>query len=447
MSNTIESTHNKIMAKINTCTLAYDQINSLIECFKCQGIDYVSFLMKNNIYYNILYDEFQQIESQYKLVIVSILDQYYRKINKYEEELITQDYYKTISSENFISKLEDFGNKSILTFRVLCKAYYYNFYANQLTFLEYDKPVKVEYQFMNFTAGNRVHNSPNATPSTDFYTQLQATAIFPILTRIYRTLGAITKITVDCGVPTSNEYCSCGLKLKLYQNNEMFCEVCNPTKTAYNQPEETQSDTIKKSNTCTYEPSRHFHFWIDRIQAKETKTFSAEDHQKIDHILVRDKIELNTVYDMRLVLRKCNLTKHNDHAPLLMKLKTGVSPPQLSFVMIKQLNIKFNKIIKFVKQIKGSQGNNPYYPYFIYKSIEIEIKKIQNTIDENTKTKTLNSVELKKLNDELSELKRFLQYIHLQNEETLSKHDLLYKEICKISSPEDGLVFSSTYKL
>lgn len=219
--------------------------------------------------------------------------------------------------------------------------------------------------------------------------------------------------------------CDCNSQYNYNQDLcEMTCSSCghiqriigNVKKLEYN------NYTSNKSNS-TYEPSRHYRFWIERLQALENKKFDDDILTKINYVIQRDgykSADLNCEI-MRNILKdpKVNATKLNDHIPLLVVTFGGRAPPRLTFHENYVISIKFAKIIELYNTHIMRGGNKPYYPYFIYKIIEHEFRNNP-------------------------EKKRLLNYIHLQSKSTVSKNDEYFYIICQHTKKEDDLVYNAT---
>jgi hypothetical protein len=112
---------------------------------------------------------------------------------------------------------------------------------------------------------------------------------------------------------------------------------------------------------------------------------------------------------IRRYLRQTHNSKYNEHVPLIRKLITGFTPPQLSEYEMQLIHIYFDKVIRVFDEIKPKNKTNcPYHPYFIYKIIEQII------------TKKTDKVRKAKI----------LACIHLQSRETLICNDLIWGPIC-----------------
>lgn len=220
----------------------------------------------------------------------------------------------------------------------------------------------------------------------------------------------------------STEFCKCGSRfIAKLETAEMWCKTCMKSKPISSQQskEDNSSETNRRSSTSGTD--RHYKFWSDRIQAREKKTFTAEEIDKINKIIIRDKIDRTKLNceTMRSILKIEHLTYLNQNTSLLIKTVGGPPPPSFSFTETQKLRIKFKKIMSLYEQVATEGGNKPYYPYFIYKLYEDEFK------------------------DDPAKL-RILEYIHLQSKDTVTKNDIIYRSIAELAPPEDGIVYRPT---
>lgn len=172
-----------------------------------------------------------------------------------------------------------------------------------------------------------------------------------------------------------------------------------------------------------YEPAKHYRLWIERLQALENKTFDADTLARIEYVLTRDRYDRRalTCEKMRAILKdpKVADTQLNDHAPLLVKRFGGPTPPVLSFHEHQLLFARFSRLMALYDLVRPGPGNKRYYPYFIYKIIEHEFRT--------------QPVKL-----------RLLDSIHLQSRDTVIKNDIIFKHICELADPVDGLTYRPT---
>ena len=196
----------------------------------------------------------------------------------------------------------------------------------------------------------------------------------------------------------------------------MVCEKCVLLKEMIGtvfEDEQFYYQEGKKIKHGTYDPSKHCKFWIERIQARESKDIPVEIINTIKLYIKRDKIKSKihiTCNLLRKYLRSSNNSKYNEHIPLIHKRITGIIPPQLLESEIQILSLYFDKVINIYDQIKPKDKRNcPYHPYFIYKIIEQILKK---------DTDRIRKIQI-------------LSYIHLQSRETLISNDIIWKKICE----------------
>jgi hypothetical protein len=211
----------------------------------------------------------------------------------------------------------------------------------------------------------------------------------------------------------------------LMETSEMICHNCYKVKKLDGvvfKNDQFYPQDGHKTKHGTYDSMRHYKFWIDHIQGKETQVFSEEFLLKLNNLLavsqpnkklitygqVRKALKYSTIKAMRL----------NDHVSLLLKLIGAQTCPQLSYEENIEVSFMFSRVMCLYKELKLPNKNKPYYPYFIYKIIE---------------AKFWNSPKL-----------RILNYIHLQAVNTTIKNDNIFKKICEISEPADGLVYKPT---
>lgn len=207
--------------------------------------------------------------------------------------------------------------------------------------------------------------------------------------------------------------CTCEGSLETNTSkSEKQCKACGRIVNLYGMTceEEQYSTNGIRNKHGTYDPVKHFRIWIGRIQAHESK-------KTIPRILIVNIIK--RVREDKLVSKQvtCELIRkylqilkkssYNDYIPLIRRMVTGISPPPLTEMEMKQLEIYFKRVINIFNQVKPSNKQNfPYHPYFIYKIIDQVIKKSAR------KTKILSC-------------------IHLQARMTLIANDKIWKKICE----------------
>jgi hypothetical protein len=210
------------------------------------------------------------------------------------------------------------------------------------------------------------------------------------------------------------DVCQCGNKMAIQSNtSELLCIKCGFVHTLIGSVFEDSQFFNQEGNRYkhgSYDPNRHCKFWIERIQAKENTVIDQSLIDKIEKCIKKDKIENIkniSVKQFRLYLKQTNLSRLNDHIPLIKKIITGYIPPQLTHNELHLLFNYFDKATKTYESIKpSSKKNSLYYPFLIYKILEIIIE------DEGRKLGLLGC-------------------IHLQSYETLIDNDKIWASICK----------------
>lgn len=365
MSGTIEITHNKITSKISNMLDLMKNINILIKkIIQCRPHLKSKVELINPKVKQIQLD-LNEFSNHYNLCIIKILNKYY----KYEDEYSnTIEYYRTITFENFISIIDEFVKRC-------------DFICKQI----------------------------NSSPELRNICRTEQNKIKNILKTVY-SINIITVIK-----KTKFELCdTCKIKMTVVpQESILKCEECGYIRvlhgTVFNDGQFYQPDG-QRAKHSTYNYMRHSKIWLERIQAKENKTFPDKDIEKIEFTIKRDNLsnmEINC-RRMREILKETHLTDYNDHAPLLVRKITGKVPPQFSFNENNSITVMFKKIMEIYVKVADTP-NRKYYPYFIFKICEYMFKN--------------NPQKLKILN-----------YIHLQGRKTVIENDLLFKKICNISN-------------
>lgn len=226
--------------------------------------------------------------------------------------------------------------------------------------------------------------------------------------KTYLSLGKLNEIMYDV--------CDCGNKMTVQSStSELLCFKCGYTINLIGSVTEEAQLFAQEGNRVShgsYDPARHCKFWIERIQAKENTIIPQESIDKIKRSIHKDYPEsINyrniTIKQFRSYLKQNNLSKLNDHIPLIKKIITGHVPPQLNFKEHQLLFIYFDKAARTYEKIKPlNKKNSLYYPFLIYKILELV-------------------VENKEKKDKL------LNCIHLQSYETLIDNDRIWFDICQ----------------
>jgi hypothetical protein len=247
--------------------------------------------------------------------------------------------------------------------------------------------------------------------------------------KILQLINNYSKIKLVYNIDEINyDICSnCKNKMIIQSNtSELLCINCGNIYTLIGSVFEDSQFYNQEGNRYrhgTYDPSRHCKFWIDRIQAKENTIIEDNIINKIKECIKRDRIENIkniSIKQFRIYLKQANLSKLNDHIPLIKKMITGYIPPQLTHNELHILFNYFDKATKTYDIIKPKEKSNSlYYPFLIYKILDLII------IDEYKK-------------------KELLSCIHLQSYETLIDNDKVWKHICKYN---ENFIYKPTEKI
>jgi len=368
MTGTIEKTNNIICEKINS-------LKKLLNMF-----------IDNSLKIEKCYEkELNDIEQKYRFGSIKVLTDYYELMNNYNENFrgnksdtdknkfisdkseYFQQYQIFIRKQNFISKLDRL----------------YNIFKNKIQIL---------LQKNNICIKNNV----------DIIKNIFHTYENNIINK------TISRVKYDI-CPN----CSINMNV-LSSQSELICKNCGFTETLYGtvfEDEQFFYQEGQRTKHGSYDPSKHCRFWVDRIQARETTEIPKK---VIDDIKKSLKVSIGNIDDItcrliRKFLRRTQNSKYNEHIPLIRKIITGITPPQLTDEELQLINIYFDKVIKIYEDIKPSNTINCFYhPYFIYKIIEHLLK-----------------------NGSKMRLAKILQCIHLQSRETLIKNDKIWKKICE----------------
>lgn len=214
--------------------------------------------------------------------------------------------------------------------------------------------------------------------------------------------------------PTKQTLCTeCGAPLD--SKSEAYLLICMTCGLITELKESTADDDgiVDARHTGGYDLSKHCRLWLDRIQAREAKDVPISILTELRHRIKADKI----IYAPKLTcpllrdyLRSIRQTDYYNHVPLIRKLLTGVSPPQLTDEELIRIDIIFAAFIKAFFRIKPPNKTNlPYHPYFIYKILEHILPEEPRTTD-------------------------ILSCIHLQSTETIIANDVILIQMCEYIS-------------
>lgn len=431
--STIESTHGRILDKIAIIKKAVNELQNSAQTYQnfiteltnndVSGAGSVSNSADNakkqtaniespmalleSLQLNLIKDLIESTENEYVLAIAHVLGNYYSTIDN--ESKNTKEFYRIITSENISGKLSNVLRISDIAVNKFNRA------------IQLGVKMSKSRSISVYESGSVNINSVNPRQ-----------VLKSIEDAVYMSASDLTYArSLDISEyleKRSNEFCKCGARLQLMpETSELRCDSCFRTKKVVGsvlRDDQYSGHDGQKSKHSGYDSVRHLRFWLERLQALETKVFDEDTMSLIAYVLKRDGIIKSdlTCEIMRAVLKDTHVgaTYLNDHAPLLVKKFGGVGPPTLDYHETKIIHIRFIRAMTLYDQINPLGGNKPYYPHFIYKIIE----------------------ELFKDNPEKL---RILNYIHLQSAETIEKNDRYYEQICEmVDDPESGLVYTST---
>jgi hypothetical protein len=430
LKDTIESIHNKFKDKFRAISLVFEQIKHLSILYDDIKIEYNPVLSKKLLFLNLIINDCTSLEEEYNIKIIEPLAEYYGnklsdEYNQYSENYHTEKFYQIICSENYIAKINSIIDQL-------------NNYLNVLITLYIDyckiKNNKKRTNAKKSQKGKKSQQEEHIDDTEDdiesqddyFNNFLNDNFIDPvnqIISRIKHQINSAKNIKIEVQQKKINyEQCDCGTNMSTNTlTSELKCINCGLIVTLYGidfGDYQLNYDNNKNKNG-SYDPNRHYKFWMDRIQGKEKKNIDKKIKNKITNSVERNNYKINNVHDMRRILRITHLTNYNDHSSLLIKECFNIAPPQLSEKMLINVGIKFNRIMYLLNLITGGSGNRPYYPYFIYKIFEDEI-------DTFAEKKYYIQDDLKKL-EILKD-----NFIHLQSDETVIKHDKLFYQMIEL---------------
>lgn len=395
MNGTIESTNGKISRKVTRTRAALEVISDIVTILRdlpvARGKKYTeATAMLNSLHVNLSLDALETIASNYNLAIVSILSDYYARSRRGDtagRSIDTAgDYYRVITSENFASSINDITMRAKAYVATLQKVIGSNIAPRDVT--------------------------------KGLVRRLEAVTC---------DITAALNLEIPVVIEKQDYETCCGERMAVAPElSELHCAQCSRIKTIIGtvfRDDQFYPQEGQKTKHGGYDPARHYRIWIERLQALENKSFDPGLLARIEYILCRDGYDrrMLTCEQMRAILKdsKVGGTLLNDHAPLLVRLFGGPTPPTLTFQENCVLSIRFRKVMMLYDLVHPGEGNKPYYPYFIYKIIEHEFRNNADKL-------------------------RLLSSIHLQSRDTVIKNDITYKQMCALADPEDGLAYVPT---
>jgi hypothetical protein len=381
MSGTIETTNNNIILKINSIT-------ELINIFKKTDIKINNKLLK----------EIDELKEEYSMGTINILSHYF------------------LVSANYRSSKNELEKKRILIEKSLYFTKYQNFIRKENFITKLDRIINLIKIYIKVLEES-IHNYKKNTPICLIDTKKVSNNSLDLLQEIYKHLKYYSNTTISKNVKeVIYEICICKSKMNIdSMTSTLICKNCGIIKKLYGtvfEDDQFYYQEGQRTKHGTYDPSKHCRFWVERIQARETTEIPESVIHNIKICIINNKIKnINQIScnEIRKYLRQTHNSKYNEHVPLIRKLITGITPPQLTEHEMQLINIYFDKVIHIFDEIKPPEKTNcPYHPYFIYKIIEQILNKDSDRIRKH----------------------QILSCIHLQSRETLVDNDRIFKPIC-----------------
>lgn len=392
---TIESSHGRLLDKITLVKNVIERMQGLQSQVRIAinakrdtmtASKYSKLISElDNLRLNLLLDSIELIENEYMLSVAHVLTDYYSKTTS--ESINTKKYYQIVASENFAGKCNDVLKLCINSMEIVSNI-----------------------------VSKRVITGKDRKEIEDAYGLISTDIDYARGVNVGEYL-----------VVRNNETCKCGSRMQLTpETAEMRCDSCMRTKKVVGSVLHYDSNYSdgQKSKHNGYDIVRHLRFWLERLQALETKSFEDSVLATITYVVKRDgiiKTDL-TCAMMRRILKDpyVDATYLNDHVPLLVKTFGGAGPPTFDYEETKILTARFIRAMNIHSDLKPSTGNKPYYPHFIYKIAEEQFKSNPEKL-------------------------RILNYIHLQSTDTIEKNDRYFADVCyAVNDPESGLVYRPT---
>lgn len=198
------------------------------------------------------------------------------------------------------------------------------------------------------------------------------------------------------------------------------CRQCRPLYGTVFDDAQFYNQEGQKAKSGSFNPNRHFHFWMDRILAREPEEELGDKDDPenlcgealfaaLRALIRRDNkiLRLLGVDDVRAMLKVLGKTELNKNVPLILKKLTGVGPPPLSESLCQRVEKLFSKAIEVGERVRPlGRTNRSYYPFYIYKILDALLPP-----------------------DDYDN-RRALYYIYMQGKETLDKNDSEWWDIC-----------------
>lgn len=397
MSGTLETTNNLILIKIKSLR----DVASII--YKCDIIPKIKI--------SDIISDLQEISNDYEMGSIKILSDYFLLMHNYQASQADQtDELNQINKANANNLKNTYLSNND------------KYYAKYQTFIKKENFVgKIDRYYK--TLKNMIpilKNQPKSQPKSQSKSQIK-----DFISQIKSIFSVYENSTIVHTIHNNvyNKCNKCAREMKIIANlSEIVCSFCGITETLYGtvfEDEQFYYQEGQRSKHGSYDPSKHCRFWIERIQAKESKEIPDKVLEAVKKCIrynnIRNKEDI-TCKEIRKYLSQTRNSSYNEHIPLIRKIITGESPAQLTDQELLSITVYFDKVIRIYEDIKPiTKTNVPYHPYLIYKIIEhILVKKKPKDFQESKKR-----------------IMSILSCIHLQSRETLIENDKTWKEICE----------------
>lgn len=373
---TIESLNEKVLEKLNILAKGATQ---LIGCFGSYTSTSIKFPQSLKEDLQASYEDVTTLRESYEVESVGILAEYY--MGGPNQPTLT-DFFKILSSGSFEPKIE--CNYKIIK-----------------TVFEKMKAILTEATSQTLSHGPEevAKSIKSVEENADLIADLNVVNIL---------LEKFTGIRTTPDVYITNyDYCKCGRQMDIIAS-EVSCSFCGKFRSLNGTIFEIgQSDIAdKKGKYGDHDKHNYLEKHLNSILTITPKFFPDAEMDKIRYCFNRDFKncpDIANVSHIRAILAEVKLTKYNNFAPLFLKYMTGRSPPQMTYEERQTFNEDYKLILSHYSVLKD-KSNGFYVPYYIYKLVEYHFAGTEK-------------IEL-------------LNWIHLQDDDTLCKDDIKYKEIC-----------------
>jgi hypothetical protein len=201
------------------------------------------------------------------------------------------------------------------------------------------------------------------------------------------------KLEGSAGVPEHIRLVTCdecGVEMTVHPEiAELSCPDCHVTKAlvgAIFTDAQFYDQEGQKAKSGSYNQCRHLRFWLDHILAREPcEEIGSKDDpenargekliESMRGIVKRDQLILRrlTIDDVRRMLSELGKTNLNQNASLILKLLTGIGPPDISEELYQRIIKIFVRVATISGDPQNSEIGRNHYPNAIYKIVDAEV--------------------------------------------------------------------------